>query len=364
MDPKRLWRIAIVVAAAGLTIAMLYLLSDALIPVFVALLLAYLLDPMVAKLESKYISRSVAIFILATLTILVVGLTGTILVVQVQKEVIELSKDLPQYLDRLREKIDPLAQQYLGVEIPKSIDDFEAQITNQLSKLDATAFKPVSILVSKITSKTLHYLFWLFNLIIIPVFLFYFLRDWRDLKNKVKEYIPLAYRDYLVAKFGQIDDVMGAFIRGQLTVCVLLGIMYSLGLWIVGTDLAVVIGMTAGLAFIVPYMGTVLGIVAASIMLLLEFGLSWRILGMFGVFAVAHAIEGTLLTPKILGDRVGLSPVIVIIALLIGADLLGFLGILIAVPVAAVLNVFIRDGLERYRKSSFFLEKAKETKAK
>jgi predicted PurR-regulated permease PerM len=359
MDAKQRLRIGIVVAVAAIAIALLYLLSNALIPVFVALLLAYLLDPLVARLESKYISRSVAIFILATIMVVVVGLTGIILVVQVQKEVIELSKNLPQYMQRMQEKLDPLAQQYLGVEIPKSIEDFESQITNQLSKLDASDFKPVSAIITKITSKTLHYVFWLLNLIIIPVFLFYFLRDWTELKVKIKEYIPLAYRDYLVAKFGQIDDVMGAFIRGQLLVCVLLGIMYSLGLWIVGTDLAVVIGMTAGLAFIVPYMGTVLGLVAATIMILLEFGLSWRILGVVGVFAVSHAIEGTLLTPKILGDRVGLSPVVVIIALLIGADLLGILGILIAVPVAAVLNVFIRDGLERYRKSAFFLEKAK-----
>jgi sporulation integral membrane protein YtvI len=362
MDRKQLWRIGVVAAAAAVFVAMLFLLSNALIPVFVALLLAYLLDPLVARLESKYINRSVAIIILAALALVVIFLSGTILVLQVQKEVAELAKNLPQYLERVQQKADPLLQQYLGTELPKSVDEIQNQIASQLSKLDASALKPVSNLIAKITSKTVRIFVWLFSLIIIPVFLFYFLRDWREIKIKVKDNIPLAYRDYLVAKFEQIDDVLGAFIRGQLTVCMILGVLYSLGLWLVGTDLAVVIGMSAGIAFIVPYMGTILGIIAASIMAFLEYGVSWHILAVWVVFAVIQAIEGSVITPKIVGDKVGLSPVIVILALLVGADLLGFLGILVAVPVAAVLNVFIKDGLERYRESSFFLQKPEEKK--
>jgi predicted PurR-regulated permease PerM len=356
---KQLWRIAIVVAVAAVSIGLLYLLRNALIPVFVSLLLAYLMDPVVGKLQSKYINRSFAIVILAVLLVVTLWVAGTLIVVQTEKEIVDLSKDFPQYLQRAEEKIEPLAQQYLGIETPKNIDEMMSQVGTYVSKLDVSALKPVTDFIGKATSKTLHYLGLLFELIIIPVFLFYFLRDWQDLKNKVKGYIPFAYRDYLVAKFVQIDEVLGAFIRGQLTVCLLLGLMYSVGLWIVGTDLALVIGITSGLAFIVPYMGTILGIVAGTILTLLEFGLSWRILGVFAVFGVAHAIEGGILTPRILGNKVGLSPVVVIIALLVGADLLGFLGILIAVPAAAVLNVFIKDGLERYRKSSFFLEPAK-----
>jgi predicted PurR-regulated permease PerM len=135
-----------------------------------------------------------------------------------------------------------------------------------------------------------------------------------------------------------------------------LGVLYSLGLMIVGIDLAVVIGMAAGALFIVPYLGTVIGVVAASVMAILKFGIGWQLVGVWAVFAIVQLFEGTLLTPKIMGDKVGLSPVVVIFALLVGSDLLGILGMLMAVPAAAVIKVFIDEGIDRYRNSEFFLE--------
>jgi len=360
MNSRNIWRIAIAIGAFALFLGLLYLLRDALIPVLVALLLAYMLDPLIRRMESRYINRTTAIIILGLAAIIVVGGVLSFLVIQAQKEIVQLFNDLPEYLARAQTKVEPLARQYLGIHIPKTFDEIFATMKKQIAGIDPATLKPVTALVTKVTSKTVAMASWLVSLILIPVFLFYFLRDWQDMQSTVAQYIPPAHRGYLLEKFRQLDEVLGGFIRGQLTVCVVLGVLYSIGLYIVGINLAVVIGMGSGLAYIVPYMGTALGVIAGSIMSLLQHGLSWHLVGVWGVFAFVQAVESTLVTPRIVGKKVGLKPVVVIISVLIGADLLGLVGILVAVPIAAVLNVFVRDGLERYKKSALFLEKPKE----
>lgn len=360
MESKKIWRIAIVIVIILAIIGLIYLLRNALLPVFIALLLAYLLDPIVARLESRRINRSVAIFILAALVVIILGGALTILIIQAQREVVELYHNLPDYLARVQDKVAPLVKEYLGRDLPGTFQELLSELKDQVSKIDPATLKPASKFVSQLTSKTLALIGWLLGLLIIPVFLFYFLRDWNQLKTRAKDYIPLAYRDYLVEKFLQIDEALSAFIRGQLTVCLILGIFYSIGLVMVGVDLAVVIGMLSGLAFIVPYFGTVIGIILATIMSLLENGISWQLLGAWLVFAVVQFFESYFITPRIVGKKIGLKPVAVILAVLIGADLFGFLGILIAVPTAAVIKVFLKDALDRYKKSSFFLEKPPE----
>ena len=359
MDSKKLWRIGTAVALVAILIALLYLLRGALVPVFVALFLAYLLDPVIDRME-KRLNRSAAILILAGVALIVIGVGGVFLVVQAQREIVKVFHDMPQYLTRVQTAANPLAKQYLGMELPKTYEEVVLEIKQQISQVDPAALKPVSTAMTKvvktITSQTLAFVGWVVGLIIIPVFLFYFLRDWDLLKIKAVEFIPLGYREYLVEKARQVDEVLGAFIRGQLTVCLTLGVLYSIGLLIVGVDLAVVIGLTAGIFFIIPYMGTGIGVVAGTIMALLEYGFSWHVVGVWVVFIVVQTFEGTLLTPRIMGEKVGLSPVVVIIALLVGANLLGFLGLLIAVPLAAVINVFVKDAIVSYQKSPFFKE--------
>jgi predicted PurR-regulated permease PerM len=353
----RIERVVIVALLLGAVFGLLYAFRNALIPVFVALFLAYVLDPVVNTLEGRRIHREAAIFILALVSLIVVGLFVGFLLYEAQKEVVAVYHALPGYLTALQARHGTLIKRYLGVGIPHSLDEIFTQLKLALGNIDPAKLKPLTNFLAQLTSKTVAFFGWLFAMVLIPVFLFYFLRDWDELKLKAVANIPLAYRDYLVQKFRQIDDVLSGFIRGQLTVCLILGILYSIGLSIVNINLAVVIGILSGAAYIVPYLGTAVGVVAASIMALLQYGLDWHLFGAWLVFAVVQALEGSIITPRIMGKRVGLHPVVVIIAVLIGADLLGFLGILVAVPTAAVLNVFIQDIIHRYQNSDFFLDR-------
>jgi len=354
MSLKRNQRIIIAAVLLLFLGTFIYLLRGPLTPVFIALFLAYLFDPIIDKMESWKINRSVSILLLAAVSFIVIGVLLFLLLFQLQRELVELFDNLPAYLSTAQQKLAPLIKEHLGYELPHNMEELMGRLKSQLKQLEPANLTPVSDAITSIFSSTLAFFGWLVGILVVPVFLFYFLRDWDFMKYKVLEYVPVPYHEFVTDKAIKVNEALGAFIRGQLTICLVLGVLYTAGLLIVGVDMAVLIGMGSGLLFIVPYFGTIVGIIAGTIMALLEFGIAWQVLAVWGVFAVIQVFEGNLLTPKIMGDRVGISPVIVIIALLTGAELLGFLGILIAVPTAAVLKVFVSDALERYRNTEFF----------
>jgi predicted PurR-regulated permease PerM len=197
---------------------------------------------------------------------------------------------------------------------------------------------------------------WLMNLLLIPVVTFYLLRDWDRLVEGVRTLLPRAAEPTVSRLTREIDAVLGAFIRGQLMVMLALGMLYAVGLWLVGLDLAFIIGMAAGMLSIVPYLGTLVGVVAAVTAALFQFQDVLHPVLALAVFAVGQSLEGMVLTPKLVGDRVGLHPVAVIFAVLAGGQLFGFLGVLLALPVASALNVLVRYAHQRYRDSALFRE--------
>ena len=361
MERKKIFSVIVFITIAALLATLIYALREPLTPVFLALFFAYLFDPVVDKMVSWKINRVAAIFILAVGLVIVVGLVGTFLVFKLQRELVSLYQSFPEYLEKIQSTLVPLAQEYLGIEIPTTIDEIMNELSVQVKQADLAALKPVSAVIGKATHSTLSTLGWALGFLIIPVFLFYFLRDWDRMKADAIEYVPFKHRDYVREKAFQVDDALGGFLRGQLTVVAVLAVLYSIGLVIVGIDFAVLIGVSSGILFIVPYLGTMVGIVAGTVMALLEFGLGWQVLGVWGVFAVIQLFEGNLMTPHIMGEKVGLSPVIVILSLLIGADLLGLLGMILAVPFAAVLKVFVREGIESYRNSNLYMAGASKT---
>ncbi|MBU1881590.1 AI-2E family transporter, partial [bacterium] len=351
MDSKSNWRMAAIVVIAAFLILLTYILRSVLLPVLIALLFAYLLDPVIDRLERWRLNRSLAILILAVVVLIVVGTLGGFLALQAQQEMVAFYKKLPDYLNRIQTDFVPWVETTLNITLPHTMEEFAGELRTNLLNIDPASLRPVTTFASKLSSSTLALISSILGLIIIPVFLFYFLRDWDKIMTQVLALIPLKQRDYVLTKAAKIDEIVGAFIRGQLTVAITLGILYSSGLVIIGLDLAVVIGMLAGIGFIIPYLGTVLGIIAATVMALVQFGIAWQVLGAWAVFGVVQLFEGTILTPKIMGEKVGLSPVAVIFSLMVGAKLMGVVGMLIAVPAAAVLNVFINEALARYRQS-------------
>ena len=207
---------------------------------------------------------------------------------------------------------------------------------------------------STVSGSGLAILGWLANLFLIPVLTFYLLRDWDHLVAGIQRLLPRRSEAVWVRLARESDEVLGAFLRGQMLVMFLLGVIYTTGLWVVGLDFALLIGMVAGLVSFVPYLGLIVGIVIAGIGSVLQSqgiaDLPWVIL----VFVVGQLLEGTVLTPRLVGERVGLHPVAVIFAVMAGGQLYGFFGILLALPVAAVAMVMLRYVLQRYRASGLY----------
>ncbi len=352
MNPKT--RIKWVLAGVLIIGLLLYFLRVVLVPVFFALVLAYILDPIIDRFEKRRIPRTVAIVIFVVGVLAIFAALVLLVAPMVQKELVGLAKNLPNYIHYLRETVIPWLAEHSGGKLPASLDEAVETTSRYVSQLPPEIIRPFANFVGKVLSNTAYILMGLLNLVIIPVFTFYFLRDFDALKTKAADLIPLPYREWTLDRLGRVDEVLGAFIRGQLTVCTILAVLYSLGLWLVGVDLAIVIGVIAGYLFIVPYLGTVVGVLAGSLMVLLEFHDFSHLLMVWVVFGVVQLLEGYIFTPKIVGSRVGLSPVSVILALLVGAGLFGLLGILIAVPAAAVLKIFAEEFVRVYRSSSIY----------
>jgi len=186
------------------------------------------------------------------------------------------------------------------------------------------------------------------SLFLIPILTFYMLRDWDSILNHVGALVPAAQRDTIFRLARETDDILGAFLRGQVLVMLALGIIYSIGLSLVGIKFALAIGVVAGLVSFVPYLGFVIGIGLASLTVAMEPEPLWMLVGVIATFSIGQMIEGSLLTPKLVGDRIGLHPVIVIFAVIAGGQLFGFFGILLALPAAAVLSVLVRFAYNQY----------------
>ena len=353
MDPKtRIRWVAIGVLALGL---FLYLLRAVLAPVFLALVIAYLLDPVIDRFEKRRIPRTPAIFLFILLVLLAIVAIVLVLVPVVEREVSAVVASVPAYSQRARESVMPWLQKVAGQRLPTTFDEVVNEIGANIQNIPPDVLKPFAAILKKIFSNTLYLMIGLLSMVVVPVFTFYFLRDFDKMKAGVVAMIPLAYRDWTIGKFRQVDETLGAFLRGQLTVCTVLAALYSAGLLIVGIDMAVVIGVLSGYLFIVPYLGTIFGIVTASLMALLKYHDFVHVFGVWAVFGIVQLFEAYALTPRVVGDRVGLNPVAIILALLIGGSLFGFLGILLAVPVAAVLKIFAADTINLYRSSELYL---------
>lgn len=186
------------------------------------------------------------------------------------------------------------------------------------------------------------------SLFLIPILTFYLLRDWDYIVARVGALVPMSQRETVFGLARETDEMLGAFLRGQILVMVSLAIIYSIGLSLVGLKFAVAIGVVSGLVSFVPYLGLVFGIVLASLTVVLEPDPLWPLVGVFATFTIAQMIEGSVLTPKLVGDRIGLHPVLVIFAIAAGGQLFGFFGILLALPAAAVLSVLVRFAYNNY----------------
>jgi predicted PurR-regulated permease PerM len=264
-----------------------------------------------------------------------------------------LASKIPLWLQSLQQTVIPWLQQQL--DLPQDslpVLDFKKVITENWM----TAGNVLGVFWSKIAGSSMAMVTWIANLLLIPVVTFYLLRDWDILIAHIQDLLPRSYQPVVSKLASDCDEILGAFIRGQLLVMLALAIVYSTGLWLVGLDLALILGLLAGLASIVPYMGFIVGIVAAGVAGWFQFQEFTPLLGVAGVFAIGQLLEGMVLTPLLVGDRIGLHPVAVIFAIMAGGQLAGFAGVLLALPVAAVIMVLVRHAHRSYKHSAFYAQ--------
>ncbi len=346
-DAHRLWVLAWLLLAGWL----LYLLSPILMPFVVSALLAYLGDPLVDRLEARGLKRTPAVALVFTVLFLLLTLLLVLLVPRLEAQIGQLLQKLPGYIEWIRANLVP----HLEALLPGETAAFDMGVLQKaLTRHWREAGGVLAGVWSSISGSGVALIGWLANLVLVPVLTFYLLRDWDHLVAGIRVLLPRRSEATWVRLARESDEVLGAFLRGQLLVMFALGVMYTTGLWLVGLDLALLIGMFAGLVSFVPYLGLIVGILVAGLASVLQtqgFGdLPWVI----AVFVVAQVVEGTVLTPYLVGERIGLHPVAVIFAVMAGGQLYGFFGVLLALPVAAVGMVLVRHLLAHYRASSLY----------
>ena len=331
-----------------------YLLRAVIIPVAFSFLLAYFLDPVLDRLEERRLSRNVGILIFLAFAIAAFVIFLLIFIPLIEGEIQRFLSRLPGLVAAFQEKVGPWLKELTGREVPAIMDQLTENATLWLGSLSASDMAPVTRVIGGTFSGTAAAIKVLVTLVMIPIFTFYFLRDFDTLKLIPLEYVPPRHREKVVDVFREIDEVLSGFIRGQGTVCLILAVLYAIGYAVSGVPLGLLIGLIAGALAFVPYLGAAVGLVMSLVLVLLDWQGFGPLIGVVITFGIVSTLESFVVTPKIVGDKVGLSPVAVMIALFIGGELLGFAGILIAVPLTAVLNILWRRAKARYRDTAFF----------
>lgn len=352
MSDSQKWLVLAFIASLGW---LLYQLAPILMPFACSAGLAYLGDPLVDRLEAgRYrsfrLNRTLAVMVVFFGIIMVFATLLIIVIPALEYQISDFIDKLPSYLAWLNKSVIPVLQKYLGRSIrPLQSDQLAGLIRAQWQNGGATE----NILLSVSHSGAV-LIGWMMNFVLIPVITFYLLRDWDTLMQQIHNLFPRRYAGIVSKLAGEADDVLGAFMRGQFYVMLVLGLIYSIGLWITGLELALLIGMLAGLISFVPYMGVAIGVSLACIAALLQYQNGLQLMPVLIVFAVGHSLESMWLTPWLVGNKIGLHPVAVIFAVLAGGQLFGFLGVLLALPVASVIMVLLRHIHERYTDSRFY----------
>ena len=330
---------------------LIYLLSPILTPFLISILLAYLGDPLVDRLETYKLSRTLAVAVVFCVLSLGVLLVVMILLPVLQQELINLLKNLPARIEWVQRNVLPWLESVSGVSLELlNLEQLKQMVLQHWREVGGAAAN----IVSGFSRSGLALLTWVMNLVLIPVLTFYLLRDWDHMVARVHELIPRRVEPRVTRLVKDCDEILGAFMHGQLSVMIALGVIYSVGLWLIGLDSALLIGMTAGLVSFVPYLGLIVGIALAGIAAAMQFQDVIHVVLVIALFGGAQMVESMVLTPYLLGDRIGLHPVAVIFAVLAGGQLFGFFGVLLALPVAAVILVLLRHAHEEYVRSHLY----------
>lgn len=338
--------------------AALVWLTGSLLSVLVAsTVIAYLLHPVVTRLQGRGYSREGAIVALGAAATAVLLVAAGVIVPSFAQKVGEVGAQVSPYFSGLEGRIEPLLREVetrFGVVVPTDLRALASEIPDYLQKLSPDARKTIQSVLTRLADGGMDVVLSVLTVSLLPVFTFYLLRDWPLVLAWIDELVPPRHRTVVRGLAAEIDARIGSFVKGQLTVAVILAGVYTVGLLVAGVDLAVTVGLLSGVLFLLPYLGPILAAGIAIGLALLEYGLDWHVLVVAGTYALAQFLEGTFLTPNLVGDRVGLHPMVVMIALIVAGNLLGVWGLVVALPVTAAIAVVGSHLLDTYRKSRVY----------
>ena len=321
---------------AGL-VWLLYLLAPILSPFLLAAALAYMCDPLVDRLERRGMSRTLGTVVVLLGLVLVFVVLALILTPLVQAEIRSMMAQIPRLLDWTTQTALPWLSATFGIDLVRDQGEMIAWLKDHVAELSRfTHYLP------KLADSGLSLLGFVANLLLVPVVLFYLLRDWDTSVAHAADWIPDRFRSRTEEIVREIDGVLSEFLRGQVLVILVMAAFYSFALWLVGLDYALAVGVISGVFVFVPYLGATVGVLLGTLAGWTQFGELSGLLMVWGVFAVGQFLEGMVVTPWLVGDRVGLHPVAVIFALMAFGQLFGFVGLLVAIPAASATLVALR----------------------
>jgi predicted PurR-regulated permease PerM len=356
IDDRRVWSWLILAAAIG---GLLYFLAPALTPFALSALFAYLGNPLVERLAAKRMSRGTAVAIVFLLMTLAVALLLAIII----PALIDQARSVPGYIDALQAWYDRVAAPWLHGEFGftlTAIDPGRAFASLRAHLDDIGRFAPK--LLGGLTTSGAAVMGFVANLMLIPLITFYLMRDWTHMVDRLRLLIPRPLEPTMTRLVRESDAVLGSFLRGQMSVVFALAAMYATGLSLAGLKFGMLIGIVAGLVSFVPYLGPVVGIGGGLISAIVSGGDIWvNVALVLAVFMIGQVVESFFLTPKLVGESIGLHPVAVIFAVLAGGQIFGFFGVLLALPAAAVMLVVLRHARERYLASDIYGAEAAST---
>lgn len=341
------------IAWIGLGLAILWLfyqLSPILAPFLLAAILAYICDPLVERLEAWRVPRTLGVAIVMLLLAVLLVLLVFSLMPLVRQEALQLAERLPGAIALFNERTGPWIRERFGIALQLDGATLRQILADNQGSLQELAAKLFASL--KIGGLALFGL--LANLLLAPVVMFYLLRDWKGILDRLESLIPRGWHDRSMKLLNDVDAVLAEFLRGQLSVMLLLAAYYSLGLWLAGVDFALPLGILTGLLIFIPYLGYATGLVLALLVAALQFEGWGMVIGVLLVFGIGQMLESFLLTPFLVGERIGLHPLAVIFALMAFGQLFGFFGVLLALPAGAALLVGLRELRGAYLKSTFY----------
>tara|TARA_Y100000748_G_scaffold44495_1_gene33153 strand:- start:15313 stop:16377 length:1065 start_codon:yes stop_codon:yes gene_type:complete len=328
-----------------------YILAPILTPFLVAGVFAYLGDPIVDKLEDLRFTRTASVFVVFLIFIILILSFVFIIFPLIQNQISHLLKKIPSIIDWIYIEVSPWLSQNFSLESNAiNLDNIKQSLIQHWQSFGSF----FGTFLLKIFSSAQLLIIWLSYALLIPIVTFYLLRDWDILITKISQLIPRKHISVITKLSYECNAVLAEFFRGQLIVISVQSVFYSSALWFIGLEFSLLIGLIAGIVSFIPYLGVLVGIVIASIAAFLQFHEILPVIYVFIVFGAGQILEGMILTPLLIGERIGLHPIAVIFAVMAGAQLLGLFGMIIALPVAAIILVLLKYYHKQYLKSDLY----------